>query len=309
MRLHASYSLTLLSKLPTDFQLPLRIEIGGSVFEITELDESREHAFAIVEGSVDPSGLQIRVCPKSLDGSSPSQEIEVPEREVLSHFLSTIISLISFLTDIPIRYAHKLGDQLIAETEEDNRLLESLGTAEVYESLRVVFSFRTFSFSLPEASASSLELLYSKETGLALYAQALLMQESIAVFRELWKILESAFATKDDELVRCLADYEPAKQLGFTYDELRELLILRGRASHADSRVGPKELHYVSAETSNRAPRLKCLVEQVLLTKKTWGITTLDAERIADLTGFINSKTNPVLISRATSRDSGSQTP
>jgi len=302
MRLWTSYTLTFLSKLPDGFQIPLRIEMQGVAFEITEVDEDGKQASAFVDGPISTDRLQIRIGPRSLDGSQPTKGIEVPEQAKFSHLLSVFVNILSFLTDVPVRYSHKLeGDHLIAESEEDVRLLETFGTRQIYQSLQLTVSIR--SFSLSQVSYDTLELLSTKEVGLVLYSQALLVQESVAVFREFWKVLESAFGAKNEELIQCLADYEPSKQLGFTHDELRRLLVLRGRASHAESRSGIDEHRYVTAETSKAIPRLKCLVEQVLLTKKTWGITPLETEKIARIESFIDVDGGVVMVKRASRED------
>jgi hypothetical protein len=295
MRFRIAYTLTFLSKLPAGFQIPLQIEQGDITFEILEMNADDNQASAFVEGPVNRDGLQVRTGPEPLDGGQPRQGIDVPERAAFSHALSVFANVISFLTDIPIRYSRKLGgDRLIAETEEDNRLLNSFGTKQIHVSTRASVSVR--SFSLPQVSPSALRLLSAKEVGLALYAQALLMQEPVAVFREFWKILESAFGAQNNQLIRHLVDFEPARQLDFTIDELNRLLVLRGRASHAVSRSGIKELRYVAAETSRALPRLKSLVEQVILTKRKWGIPTLETKRIAEIEQFIDSNGNPVFI-------------
>ena len=60
----------------------------------------------------------------------------------------------------------------------------------------------------------------------------------IGRFREFWRVLESAFGQKDAELLDSLAEFRPAIHLGFALEELRQLQILRGRASHAETQLG-----------------------------------------------------------------------
>ena len=165
----------------------------------------------------------------------------------------------------------------------------------------------TQTFSLPRVDDQTLDALARKEAGMALYAEALLLQEPIGTFREFWKVLESAFAAKDAQLIRCLSEYTPAEQLGFTQTELRGLHTLRGRASHAESRYGLDEHESVLAETSSRLARLKCLAEQVILTKKTWGVRTTECERLAPVSAFIDANGGEVLIRPADPTEEGNR--
>jgi len=207
------------------------------------------------------------------------------------------VHLLSFLIDIPIRYAHCAHlDCLIPEGAADERHLDALGTRRIAHRLRATVGVRTFSMS--QISEHVLAVLAAKETGLALYAQALLLQEAIAAFREFWKVLESAFGEQDKELIRCLADFGPAKELGFTLDELEALLTLRGRASHATSRAGIKEHRHVRNETARLLPRLKCLVEQVIVTKRTWGVKALETDRVAPVLAYVGPDNSIVIFKR-----------
>lgn len=295
MRLNLAYTLKFLSKPPLGLNVPLKIEIQEKVFRIEEFDENKLQASAFVECSIDADSLYLRVGEKPIDGSEPNREIDVPERGELSHFLTVMVNIISFLIDVPLRISHRIGyDQLIAESEEDHLKLESLGTSQIYQHISMSMSVR--SVSLSTLTDDALEKLFQKELGVALYRQALLLQEPIGAYREFWKILESAFGTKDNELIQLLSEYKPAIQLGFTQEELKKLLILRGRASHAESRSGINEHQFVNSQISKVLPRLKCLVEQVIVTKKTWGTPTLEIERIADISGFIKEDGTPVLI-------------
>ena len=126
-----------------------------------------------------------------------------------------------------------------------------------------------------------------KEAGLAIYSVALLQQHDTGTYRELWRVLESAFGAQNAELLSYLREFVPAKQLGFNYDELNSLHILRGRASHTVSSAGMNEVIAVNREVSDKLPRLKCLVEQVLLTKQTWGVKSNDTDRLAPISGYI----------------------
>lgn len=58
--------------------------------------------------------------------------------------------------------------------------------------------------------------------------------------------------------------------MGFDLDELTELLVLCGRASHAQSRSGLDEIVTVEQSCRDRSLRLYHLVERVIVNKSTW---------------------------------------
>jgi len=45
-------------------------------------------------------------------------------------------------------------------------------------------------------------------------------------------------------------------------------------------------------------PRLKCLVEQVIVTKRTWGAKALEADRVAPLLGYVGPDNSIVIFKR-----------
>ncbi len=128
-----------------------------------------------------------------------------------------------------------------------------------------------------------------------LYSDAVKLPLEVAQFRELWRVLESAFARSDDELVKLLTSYPPAQQLAFDDAELQDLLVLRGRASHAQSKAGVLELIAVERDCGKRLGRLKSLVERVILTKEHWGYPTVGVEELAPLQAYVGPHGEPVI--------------
>ncbi|WP_420645650.1 hypothetical protein [Candidatus Leptofilum sp.] len=272
----------------------MEIQLRERLFRIEEYDEERLRASAHVECNVDTDKLKLRVGELPIDGGEPNQGVEINERGELSHFFTVMVNILSFLIDVPIRFSHRIGnDQLIVETEEDRQKLDLLGTSRIYQRMSVSLSLRSVSLSTMVDDA--LEKLYQRGLGVALYRQALLLQEPIGVYREFWKVLESAFGAKDRRLIQLLSKYKPASNIGFSEEELRGLLILRGRASHAESKKGVHEFHDTNSQISEALPRLKSLVEQVIVTKKTWGTPTLETDRVAELVGYTNEDGTPIL--------------
>jgi len=134
-----------------------------------------------------------------------------------------------------------------------------------------------------------LKSLMPKRVGLRLFADAVRSNLATAELRELWKVLESAFRATDDRLVKLLAAYPPAQALEFKEEELKAMLVLQRRASHAQSSKAIEELRRVENECAERTPRLKNLCERVILTKKPWGYPTSGTEEILPLHGFVKN--------------------
>jgi hypothetical protein len=72
--------------------------------------------------------------------------------------------------------------------------------------------------------------------------------------------------------------------------------VLRGRASHARSKRGIREVRAVTQECRAKLPRLKSLVERVIATKKTWGAPTIAFETLFRLAGYVGPDEGPDLV-------------
>jgi hypothetical protein len=189
-----------------------------------------------------------------------------------------ITAALTFLTDVPLKVNRPFPPaDIVAESDEDQAALDAFGTSHVYVQGGVRPSIRTFN---PVVGADAVRALIPKTVGLRLYADAIALSADVARYRELWQIFESAFGLQDDGLVDALASYQPAQELGFDRDELRELKTLRGKASHAASRGGLEEVLRVGEGVRQRVDRLKCLAERVIPTKKTWGVRSDGVEEL-----------------------------
>lgn len=295
MRLRTSHTLSF-SGLPAgDFHAPYEIELSGVLFEIPSINTADRTVTLLLTVPVDVETLSTTTGPLLLGGGSGELGIEVPEYSIVFPALSTFVHLLSFITDTPIRHSSRIAEHcLVPDSVDDVARLDALGTRRIHHSLRLSMIARSTDLSINDQSL--MKYLGTKEAGLALYSQALLVQEPIATYREFWKILESAFGEKDDSLIRLVALFPPATKLGFEHGELKALLVLRGRASHANSRSGIKELRSVSQLVSAALPRLKCLVEQVILTKKTWGVSSTETEREMKVDSYVRPDGQRVFI-------------
>ena len=207
--------------------------------------------------------------------------------------MDDFISAVTFLTDVGLSLSRPIHeDRFIPDTEDEQRLLDSLGTDEPCHETGITVLSRTFS---AEVDGDGVSALLKRSAGVRLYADAVKLTLDVAQFRELWRVLESAFARSDEALIQLLASYPPVQQLGFDDGELRDLLILRGRASHAQSKAGVHELMAVERECGRCLTRLKNLVERVILTKKSWGYPTTGVEELAPLQQYVGPRGEQVV--------------
>lgn len=285
MLLRTVYTVTPGSAGLDDVDLPLEIALAEGIR--ASLDKHEDGARLVLHRSVDAAQLEVVAdsgCFRELPGGGrealPRLRLigdEPPERVAVDD----LVGAVTFLTDVPLALSRPLqADCLVPETEQDRELLQRLGTDQPYYETGARIATRTFSATV---DADGLAALLTRSAGLRLYADVVKLTLDVARFRELWRVLESAFARTDEELVTLLASYAPAQQLGFDEAELRDLLVLRGRASHAQSKAGLRELVAVERDCAQRVARLKNLVERVILTKKSWGYPTTGVEELARL--------------------------
>jgi hypothetical protein len=240
----------------------------------------------VIERTVDPLALSIENKSGMFEALSTGERRELPTLRVPTGGNVRAIDItcaLTFLTDVALT-ANAAGSELVPENEEDEAALSALGTRRVQVDTTVLVSTRTFN---PIVEGEALKALLPKTVGLRLYADAVALPTDVARFRELWRCLESAFGMKDARLVAAIADYPPAVEIGFDREEIAELHVLRGQLSHAESRAGLKELLRAGDAASRRVPRLKCLVERVILTKQNWGRRDLSVEELTPASAWI----------------------
>lgn len=294
MKYRSVYSLKFRTS-PTDLVKEVHLAIRGAEFALHDVADEGRTGKATITIPIDPVGLSVRVGATPLDGGPPQRGIHVPEHGAIGGILRSAVRVLSFLLEAPIEAASLLNEEdLIAESEADEQRLRELGSLAPFVELHTRLSIHVPRFQ--SFDAATLDKLLSREVGLALYSDALRLSTPIGRFRELWRLLESAFGQKDSDLLASLANYPPAVNLEFDHEELRELHILRGRASHAESSAGLDEYHIVSQRVEDLLPRLECLAEEVLLTKKTWGTRGLAVERLSPLRTYVKKDGTPVLL-------------
>jgi hypothetical protein len=254
--------------------LPLEITLDEDGVRVTLYEHDDGHLRIAVQRHVDSAQLEL-----ILEGSGWSEETPEGRKPVPRVRLrdgmpneglvaGDFVNALTFLTDVPISLSRPpLEDAFIAETTEESELLHGFGTDKPFWATSANPSIRTFSGMV---HGDNVRLLLERAPGVRLYADAMKLPLAVARFRELWRVLESAFALVEDRLVERLAVCPAATQLKFDRDELERLRVRRGRASHAQSRAkaGKQELVDVERDCARAIPRLKTLVERVILTKR-----------------------------------------
>lgn len=285
-----------------DIELPLELELAPDIN--ASLSGDGEKLQLMIRRSVDAGELECVQQPDSYrplpnGGREPIFCIRLKDDHspegVLAHDL---ISGISFLTDTPLSLSSRLdihGDKFEPESKSDREILKKFGTNRQCVTLSGQVRIRSIT---GEVTAEFLTALMPRRVGLRIYADALKSTFVVAQFRELWRVLESAFTLKGNDLVDILAEYPPVQELGFDHQEIQSLLRLRNRASHAYSRKGIEELMKVEPECAVLLPRLKNLVERVISTKKSWGYPTKGVEIVLPLSGYVEKNTGISIIHR-----------
>lgn len=199
----------------------------------------------------------------------PCLRLKHPCREDFQVSQDLTVAL-SFFLEVPLRLYTSGTSRLVAEDEADERRLTELGCNELCRDLHA----RSITVTSHPAVLTESQIVgvLSRAPGLRIYSDALISSVPSAQFRDYWRVLESAFGLIDEDLVAALAAYPPALELNFGKEELRSLLVLRGRASHAKSRKGLDELAEVNRQCEDTLLRLKSLAKRVILTKKSWGL-------------------------------------
>jgi hypothetical protein len=255
-----------------EIEMPFEINSDdGSVarlaFEDDRLRLTRDYSVPVALEVERESGF-FRSLP---DGTEePLPRLRIPSDAQPSHlWLEDIVDALSFLVDRPLASRRQGRGKLIPETEEEKDQIAEVGSDEPFAATGLTASIRTTSLEVGADNVRT--LLDGPRIGVRLYADALRLPLPTSRFRELWRVLESAFGQKDGSLVKSLARYKPAVQLKFDASELNELLTPRGRASHAETKKPDEELGRVEVLCDQKLPRLFSLVERVILTKRTWG--------------------------------------
>ncbi|HEX9241740.1 MAG TPA: hypothetical protein VF875_04800 [Anaeromyxobacter sp.] len=272
--------------------LPLPFAFTSDPFTIRMQREDATSCRALAEVAVDASSLSVE--PDELDAAGEVRNtggVIVSNPAPVWEFIGAVVDALALLYDAPLTVTHAGADELIPENAADEGTLRRLGTN------RVVLRIRGNVRVVGPMPVSNLDIavrkLLPKHAGLRLYSEAAHLQGAVSQYRELWRVLESAFGREGEGLVELLSTFKPALAMGFTKREIKGLLVLRGRASHAASKGGLREVMNVSALARSRLGRLDGLVKRVLVTKKSWGQPTTAVEEVVPDTGHVGPPDEP----------------
>lgn len=276
MKLKSEYTLTHHSFTRTQLSTPLEVDLGGEIVaRIDDFDEKSWH-MSVTE-PIDPAGLRrvedrdyFQRLPDGTERPIPTIDVQrTPSARPL--LVRQLVDALAFLMDGKVSLSVRPhDDRLLPDSDEDRKLLESLGT-DRRKVQGVVEIHEPGGGGV--VTAEALTALMPQHAGLRLFADAGKSELAISRYREYWKVLESAFGAKDADLLEALGAYEPIQDL-VQEGELKQLHVLRGRASHAESKAGVAEQMAVERLCKEEMPKLKRLAERVIMTKASWGYPT-----------------------------------
>ena len=286
----------------SQIELPLKFEAvdGATVVIVKQVEDE---LVAIQEFHFDGSLLQRQEHSGHFEIGPNEERIPLPRLGLppgvgpQARSVDDLVDALSFLLDRAVNVRRKgRGGEFVSESDADTALLATVDSPEPYSATGAQAWTRTFS---PEVTDENVKaVLAGREVGVRLFADAHRLSLPTSRFRELWKVLESAFGTSAKQLVNQLASFEPARTMRFDNAELAELRSLRDRASHAQIAVQEGHLDKIERECREKAPRLACLVERVIVTKMTWGSSDLAVEERARLDAFTDKDNRVVYIQR-----------
>lgn len=279
MLLKREYTLTAPERSLAEPEFPIRFTAEGERdVRIRESDNDRLWHMSVT-GPIDAADLRLvadsgwrRTDDDGIGHPVPALDVTSESASETAVLARSIASAMSYLFDKPVRLSVRPhADEVIAETAEENALLDEWGARPTLTR----FSITTSGGAVTgRVGGDDILAVLPQQAGVRLYEEALRADTATARFRDFWRVLESAFASHDQGLIDLLTSFEPLGPLGVDAAELRGLLILRGRASHAQSKAGLREIALVEEECTMRNGRLKNIVEQVIATKKSWGYPT-----------------------------------
>ena len=285
-------------KLPMEIELDLYGKFGveewslpGGEARVPRPGPARNLLVIVAERDVDPGGLTPKEDPafewEDESGSvRPVMALACPEIGELTEGAGLVFGAIGFAIGVALPFGSHLGaefpNRYLPDCEEDRALLKKLG-----DRPRLPLWGRTGTevFEDVDVDADFVKEL-ARRRAVRIYPEALHDISATATFRDLWRTLELAFQAEGKELTRLLAEFGPAKRLGFDREELEELRAIRGQISHAASKLGPPDVSRSETAASQSLGRLWGLVDWVILSKKE-ASRSLEDEELRPLAAFI----------------------
>lgn len=298
MRLECSFVLK--AKTALKFKFPIEFEfLDSTTVTITdsESDAPEYPVLAVCLVRVEDIELVEEVVEDSFHGQHSSNTgLKVKERDCIHNATTFVQRFLGFIAQRPLGLTLGFSKyRLVTESTDDEAVLDRLGSSELFEKVHLA-NLGVTSSPVIDVSDEDFALLLNREIAFALYSDALRLESSVAAFREFWRILESAFGLTESELVKTLSTFAPMDEIDVSEEELQELRVLRGRASHAQSRNKLDEYRVVTNLVGSRLSRLRSIVEKVILTKKHWGVRDGEVHRLGRQTAYMGRGNVPTFV-------------
>lgn len=257
----------------------------------SDSDPIRNLVVIVAEREVDPAGLTLEEDPilqweDSSGVAHPAMAVACPEIGELTEGAGLLFGAIGFAIGIALPFGSHMSpdcpNRYLPDCKKDEDLLKSLG-----DQPRMPLLGRTGVevFEGGDIDADFVREL-ARRQAVRIYPEALHDISATATFRDLWRTLELAFQAEGKELTKLLAEFGPAKRLGFDLNELENLRSIRGQISHASSRLGPRDVSRSESAANQSLGRLWSLVDWVILSKKD-ASQSLEVEELRPLNAFI----------------------
>lgn len=276
MKLRSSYTLTAPGWKTGADKKTLQYKGPGCIMSIEATADPNQWT-VVLEGAVDPSRLTLATANLPTTATGTTAKMLIAQETASFHgFVDDVTNALAFLYGRTFSLCSNLSKALIPESQADEAILDAFGTRDAYQTVGVRFAmFRTVADAPP--SQELIDRLIKRGPGLRLYTGA---PGPINRFRDLWLVLESAFGIDGNRLIEALAEYPPVVSHGPTRDVLKQLMVVRGRASHAATKAPGREWSEIQDLVSEHLGTLLTLVDRVMLTKKTWGTPTCGVEHL-----------------------------
>lgn len=245
----------------------------------------------VAERHVDPGGMRRAedhvLRRKDENGDiGPAFTVDSLEIDDLAEGAGLVLGALSFSIGIALPLSSYMSEEFPSEylpdCDSDRQLLRELGS---YPRFPLLGRTATEVFEETAVDAEFVQAL-ARRRAVRTYPEALHETSATATLRDLWRTLELAFQAEGRELTNLLAEFGPARRLGFDREELEELRAVRGQISHASSRLGPRAVSQSETAANRSLGRLWSLVDWVILSKKD-ASRSLDEEELRPLAAFI----------------------
>ncbi|NQV26437.1 MAG: hypothetical protein HQ518_18940 [Rhodopirellula sp.] len=228
MKLSCHYTMRAQKRLP--IHVPFDLCVEGISAVGTNIEQVVDRYALKLEGPVDHREIEYVEEPVELLGGGTicNKGLRTDATKRFSGIANFVCRYLSFACQIPVSLSGSLGrNGLTPETDDDQEFLSQFPTDRLYEGIKMTGG-DVWSVPMLISAEQNIEYFRQREVGLAIYADSLRVSEPVAMFRELWRVLESAFGQKDDDLVRSLKRFEPLAGIGSVDGELTPFASFEG---------------------------------------------------------------------------------